>query len=349
LKRKGNLFERIVDFSNLLHAYKKAVRGKRYWDSTLDFTFNFEKELMILKNELIHKTYIPGEFRTFTIKEPKVRMISVAPFRDRVVHHALCNVIEPIFEKIFIFDSYACRTEKGTHSALMRFKFFTQKNRFVLRGDIRKFFPSIDHEMLLSIIEKKIKDIDCLWLIQTIINHSNPQETVMDYFPGDDLFTPIMRRKGLPIGNQTSQFFANVYLNPLDHFVKETLKCRNYVRYCDDFALWSDDKDVLNELKKRIKIFLEKLRLKLNDKKTRIFRTSDGVRFVGFIVYPHKTRICGENVRRFRKRLGRIKERYAVGEITEKAVKQSVCGWIGHAIHADSYRLRTLIFDDFSL
>ncbi|MBM4387761.1 MAG: RNA-dependent DNA polymerase [Deltaproteobacteria bacterium] len=346
MKRFGNFFEKITDFRNLILAYKKAVRGKRYWKSTLEVTFNLERELLKLRDELRNGEYTPGAFRTFVIKEPKERMISAAPFRDRIVHHALCNIIEPIFERSFINDSYACRKGKGTHKALGKFKEFSKDNKFVLRGDINKFFPSIDHEVLLKIIARKIKDKKCLQLIERIVDFSNRQEDVIEYFDGDGLFTPIERKKGLPIGNQTSQFFANVYLDPLDHFVKERLRCKNYLRYCDDFAVFSNDREELESVLVAVSDFIAGLRLKLNKRKTRILKTSEGVNFLGFIVFPGVTRIRGENVRRFKKRLKENREKYKAGKMSLKSVRHSFCGWIGHAMHADSYRLRGLIFND---
>ena len=206
------------------------------------FHFDLERQLNRLQDELRDKTYRPGPYRTFEIHEPKRRMISAAPYRDRVVHHALVNVLEPIYEKTFIADSYACRKGKGTHSAVQRGHEFARRYRYVLKADIQKFFPSLDHEICKELVARKIKDKQVIWLVAQIIDHSNPQEEVLNFFPGDDLFTPGERRRGIPIGNQTSQFFANVYLDPLDHFVKDRLGIKGYVRYVDDILVFSDDK-----------------------------------------------------------------------------------------------------------
>jgi retron-type reverse transcriptase len=210
-----------------------------------------------LKTELESKTYCPGTYRTFTILEPKPRMISAAPYRDRVIHHALYSVIQPIFERTFIFDSYANRIGFGTHRALRRFTEFARSNDYILQCDIKKYFASIDHEILKSLVRRKIKCRDTLWLIDTIINNSNEQETVIEYFPGDDILTPVSCRRGLPIGNLTSQFFANVYLNGFDHFVKEELQVKKYIRYVDDFALFEDDWDFLADARIAIEEYLE--------------------------------------------------------------------------------------------
>jgi retron-type reverse transcriptase len=226
MHRYGFLWETLTSFENLYAASRKSRRGKRSKLSVERFEFALEQNLSDLRRELRNHTYRPGAFQTFTISDPKPRLISAAPYRDRVVHHALCAILEPIWERSFIFDSYACRRGKGTHAAVDRYTQFARRNRYVLKCDVRKFFPSMDHAMLLGRLARKIKDPDVLWLAQTIIEHSNPQEPVPGYYPGDDLFTACERPRGIPIGNQTSQFFANVYLDPLDHFVKERLRCR---------------------------------------------------------------------------------------------------------------------------
>jgi retron-type reverse transcriptase len=223
MKRYGNLYLQITDFGNLVLAARQAQKGKRFRENVLQFNYNLESELAKIKYELESKTYQPGRYKTFEICEPKRRLISAAPYRDRVVHHALCNIIVPIFEKTFISDSYANRLGFGTHRALYRFTNFARSNSYILQCDIKKYFPSINHEILKFLLRRKLKCQDTLWLLDTIIDSSNPQESVIDYFPGDDLLSPLQPNKGLPIGNLTSQFFANVYLNSLDHFVKEEL------------------------------------------------------------------------------------------------------------------------------
>lgn len=229
MKRVGYLWSHLISFDNLLRSAEKACKGKRFRPSTAAFHFNLEHELWALHEELANKTYRPGTYRSFFIHEPKKRQISAAPYRDRVVHHALTQVLEPIFEKCFISDSYACRKGKGTHAAVDRCQEFARQFRYVLKADIQKFFPSIDHEILKQLVARRIKDPDVLWLVSQIIDHSNPQEEVQNWFSGDDLFTPTEHSRGIPIGNQTSQFFANVYLDPLDHFVKNRLRIKGYV------------------------------------------------------------------------------------------------------------------------
>jgi len=219
MRRHGHLREGLIAFENLLRAAEKARRGKRFRPPAARFFFHLERELTRLHDELAAKTYRPGPYRTFTLHEGKARQISAAPFRDRVVHHALTGVLEPIFERSFVFDSDACRKGKGTHAAVDRCQGFARRYRYVLKADVRKFFPSIDHAILKGLVARKVKDPHVLWLVDRIIDHGNPQDPVLMWFPGDDLFTPTERRRRLPLGNQTSRFFANVYLDPLDHFV----------------------------------------------------------------------------------------------------------------------------------
>jgi RNA-directed DNA polymerase len=237
-----NLYHKIWEFDNLLMALKKAQKGKREVKAVARFLFQQEKNLFWLQRVLKNKTYQPGKYKTFYIYDPKERMISAAPFHDRVVHHALCNIIEPLFDKTFIYDSYANRKGKGTHKAILRYQQYARKYPYVLKCDIRKFFPSIDHEILKEELRWKIQCEDTLWLIDKVIDGSNKQKPHDVYFPGDDLFTPFQRKKGLPIGNLTSQFWANVYMNRFDHFVKEELGVKGYIRYVDDFVVFGKNK-----------------------------------------------------------------------------------------------------------
>jgi retron-type reverse transcriptase len=324
----------------------KARRGKRHRPDVLRFHFNLEQELWRLHDELSRRDYRPGPYRTFTIHEPKVRLISAAPYRDRVVHHALCNVLEPVFERSLSFDSYSCRAGKGTHAAVDRCQEYARRYRYVLKADIRKFFPSIDHEVLKAALARKIKDRDVLWLAGLIIDCANPQERVLQWFPGDDLFTPLERRRGLPIGNQTSQFFANVYLDALDHFVKDRLRAPGYVRYCDDFLAFSDDKRALGSVRAMIVNFLDDFRLMLHPDKSVIFPTAQGIRFLGYRVFPSHRLLAKENVHRFRRRLRSMRRDFARGAITLNQVRPRIQSWIGHAMHADTYRLRARLFGD---
>ncbi len=344
MKRYGNLWSQVIDFENIMQAARQAQRGKRFRGNVLAFNYNLEQELARLKTELETKTYQPGAYHTFEIVEPKRRMISAAPYRDRVVHHALCNIIAPIFERTFIGDSYANRVGFGTHRALRRFTSFARSSRYILQCDIRKYFPSIDHEILKSLLRRKLKCKETLWLADTIIDNSNEQDPVLDHFPGDDLLTPLQRRRGLPIGNLTSQFFANIYLNGFDHFIKEHLKAAKYVRYVDDFALFSDDWEFLAEARVAIENYLAQLRLKIHPVKSQLFETRHGANFLGFRILPDRIRVRTENLRRARRRLRRMQRDYAQGKMREQEVSQSIQSWVAHLEHGDTWKLRQQIF-----
>ncbi len=349
MKRHGHLWDRIVSFEALLRASDAARRGKRFRPAVAAFQFNLERELWTLHEELTAKTYRPGAYRSFYIFEPKKRQISAAPYRDRVVHHALTNVLEPIFEKLFITDSYACRKGKGTHAGVARCQEFAKQYRYVLKADIQKFFPSMDHEICKELVARKIKDPNVMWLVNQIIDGSNLQEEVVNYFPGDDLFTPGERRRGIPIGNQTSQFFANVYLDPLDHFVKDRLGIKGYVRYVDDFLVFSDDKGHLADVREQIRDFLVGLRLRLHPKKCAILPVVDGIRFLGYRVFPTHRLLPKENVRRFRRRLRLMQDDYTAGRVSIGEVHQRLMSWNGHARQASTYRLRCRLFSTIRL
>ena len=344
MKRYGNLYPQIIDFENILLAARKAQKGKRFRENVLAFNYNLESELIKIQQDLTDKTYQPGTYRTFYIKEPKIRMISAAPYQDRVVHHALCNIITPIIEPTFIGDSYANRFGFGSHRALRRFIKFARNSRYVLQCDIQKYFPSIDHEILKSLLRRKIKCRDTLWLIDTIIDNSNEQFPAVEHFQGDDLLTPLQRRRGLPIGNLTSQFFANVYLNGFDHFVKKQLKARKYLRYVDDFALFADDWEFLAEARLAIEEYLGKIRLKIHPVKSQLFETKHGANFLGFRVLPDRIRVRTENLRKAKRRIRTMQSDYVNGKINSEQVSQSMQSWFAHLEHGDTWRLRKQIF-----
>jgi retron-type reverse transcriptase len=260
------------------------------------------------------------------------------------VHHALCNVIVPLFEPSFIHQTYANRAGYGTHKALRQFVEYTRKYRYVLQCDIRQYFPSIDHRILKTALRRKLKCPSALWLIDTIIDASNEQEPVNHYFPGDDLFTPGERRRGLPIGNLTSQFFANIYLSGFDHYVKERSSGAQYVRYVDDFALFSDDRDMLLDARPEIESVLAGLRLKIHPVKSQLFETRKGPGFVGFRILPDRMRVRAENLRRGRRRLRRRQKEYAQGKLGQCKLTECIRSWIAHLAHGQTWRLRERIF-----
>ncbi len=274
-----------------------------------------------LRRSFTDRTYRPGKYRYFTIYEPKERIISVVPFRDRVVHHALVSVLEPIYEKVFISDSYATRKGKGAHRAVARAKIFLKANAFYLKADIRKYFPSMDHSVLLKIIKRKIKDKEAFWLIEKIIRNSG--------------------ERGLPIGNLTSQFFANVYLDLFDHYIKDRLGVRRYIRYMDDFVVFSnrkeDLKDILDEAYRLLK---SRLHLELKWESCYINTRSNGLSFLGVRIFPTLIRIKSENLKRTLSRMRRREWEFSQGYIEEAKYLQSMMSLTGHL---QAYNTRSLM------
>jgi retron-type reverse transcriptase len=345
MNRTGNLYPRIWDFENLLAAAHRARRGKKNRPDVAAFHFHQEAELFRLQEELRAKTYQPGPYRAFYIRDPKRRLISAAPYRDRVVHHALCQMIEPVFDRGFIHTSYANRAGKGTHAALDECTRLARRYRYALKCDIEKYFPSIDHAILLGRIARKIKCRDTLWLIETIIAHSNPQEEVIRYFPGDDLFTPLDRRRGIPIGNLTSQFFANVYLDGFDHFVKQDLRHPAYLRFADDFLIFGDSAEELRGMLGPLREHLDSLRLCLHPRKCHVVPVRCGVPFLGWQVYPDHRRLRRTTGVRIQRRLGALAHAHREGRIGWDRLRASVMSCIGHLKHGDTWGLRRRLFN----
>lgn len=323
----NKLFDKITDFENLFAAYVKARRCKRYHQEVLRFSSRLEDELIAIQDKLIGGTYRTGSYYRFVIYEPKRREIAALPFRDRVVHHALCNVIEPLFERKFVHDSYGCRIRKGTHAGSERLIEFLRRAQrawgkvYCLKGDIEKFFPSVDHDALKDMIRRTIR---CRWTLHLI-------DGIIDSTPDP---------RGMPIGNLTSQLFANVYLNELDHFVKEKLCVRFYVRYMDDFILIHPAKERLHVWRESIAMFLhESLRLNLNSK-TSVFPISRGVDFLGYRTWPTHRLLRKRSVVSMRRKLKALAERYGTGEVSLDTIQPIIASWLGHAKHAESYNVR---------
>ncbi len=334
----------MASFAALRTAACKAARGKRRKPGAAAFLANLEPELLRLERTLRAGSYRPGRYVEIRIRDPKERIVSAAPFRDRVVHHALCAVVEPIFERGFIANSFANRRGKGTHRAIAVYERYRDRHAHVLRCDIYRYFPAIDHAILKAAFRRRIACERTLWLLDLIVDASNRQEPVNVYFPGDDLFTPHERRRGLPIGNLTSQFFANLYLDGFDHWVTEVLRAP-YVRYVDDFALFHDDPAQLAAWRGQIAGYLAGRRLQLHPRKTLILPTCEPTPFLGFVLAPGgRRRLPEENVARFRNRLRGLRERWRAGTVTREEVEARVRSWIAHAEHADSWRLRQALF-----
>lgn len=309
----GHLYQQIISIEHLFQAWDEFKKEKRAKFDVQKFEINLENNLFKLHQELACKTYQHGTYSAFNIYDPKFRHIHKAFVRDRVVHHAIVSVIEPIFDRTFIFDSYSCRKDKGMHRAVKRLTVFTRKvsknyndQCFVLKLDIKKFFASVDHKILLELLKKKIEDEDLIWFLEEVISsfHSN---------------------QGIPIGNLTSQIFANIYLNELDKFIKEGLQVKYYIRYADDFIIASTNEEYLKVLIPQIDQFLKKnLKLALHENKIVIRKLSQGIDFLGYIVLPHYVLPRTKTKRRLLKRLN----------------GGNLPSYLGYLSHANTYNLR---------
>jgi len=332
MRTYNNLYSNIYDFKNLHQAYLRAGRCKRYNLSVLQFSSKLEEELIVLQNELIWKSYHPSPYREFYVNDPKKRLIMAPAFRDRVLHHAAHNIISPLFEKKFIYDSYACRINKGTHAGVDRLHHFlrvTQKRwstTYCLKCDIHSFFPSVRHDKLKQMIRKTIRCKDTLWLLDLII------DSVLNGEPG------------IPLGNLTSQLFANIFMDDLDHFVKEQLRLIYYIRYMDDFVILLNNKRRLEEIKREIACFLCLKGLVLNSK-TSIFPIKQGIDFLGYRIWPTHRLLRKSSIRRAKRKYRAFARRYKNGEISKDKIKQSLMSWLGHAGHCNSYNTRKQVTD----
>ena len=357
MKRLRDLWPQLIGFDNLWRAWRQARRGKSRSAGAVAFELALEPELLALQRELAEGSYQPGAYRLFTLYERKPRLIAAAPFRDRVVHHAVMNVIEPPLDRTFIFDSYACRRGKGTHAAVDRYQRWAQRYPYVLKLDIQRYFPSIDHARLKAKLRRRIADPHVLTLLDRIIDGS-PTEAAGEpacgqevEIPPDPPFAkggaigPLERRRGIPIGNLTSQFFANLYLDDLDHWLKEQRRVPAYLRYVDDMVLLADAKTDLHEHHAALADYLTRERLHLHPRKAQVSRTRDGLNLLGYVVFPHRRRLRNDNGLRFRRRLRGFARAYAQGRLTLAAIDPSVQAWLGHARHADTLGLCQSIFD----
>ena len=330
MKRIGHLFEQIVRFDNLLAAAHKAVQGKKNRQPVAAFYFHLETELLQLERELLSDSYRPRPYRSFWVHEPKQRRICAADIRDRVVHHAIIRVLEPYFEAYFIHDTYACRHGKGTHRAVRRAQAFSRRHRYVLQLDVRKFFASVDHAILKSLLARRFKDRRLLALLAQVIDHPIP-----DGVPG----------RGLPIGNLTSQYFATFYLGYLDHFVQDELGIQGYVRYMDDLLLFGEDKVALHRQLAHVRDFLHsRLKLDLKEQAVRLAPAGQGISFLGFRVFPRMVRLQRAGWTRFKHTVRAREQAYRQGRIDERGLVHSVQSLLGHAQQAQTRHLRQQFF-----
>lgn len=320
------LFDEVVSFSALLRAWERARRGASGSQESLQFGFHLEERLLLLQDELAKGSYQPDGYHYFTIYEPKARQIAEAPFHDRVVHHAVVGVLEPIYEPFFIEDSYATRRGKGTHRAVRRAQTFLRKHPWYLKSDIRSYFASIDIDILMGMLSTKVKDGRLLNLVERILrcDPSHP---------------------GLPIGNLTSQFLANVYLNEFDHWLCEEKCVPGYIRYMDDIVLFHDQRQALKGLLPEMEAWLQhRLCLFLKEKATRLNQRSHGLSFLGTRIFHSTIRLRRENLKRSLKGLAKRQWEFEQGYKTQddlaacaQSVLANLCAW-------DSHQLRKEIF-----
>jgi retron-type reverse transcriptase len=330
MKRSGHLFEHITAFDTLLLAARKAWRGKRQRQSVAHFMFHLEPELLTLQEELRSGTYRMQPYRTFMILEPKPRQICAAAFRDRVVQHAICHVLDPLCERWLIHDTYACRRGKGTHAAVRRAQHLARRWPYVLKCDVRKYYESVDHAVLKGLWRRKLKDRALLALLDGIIDHPLPQGT-----PG----------RGLPIGNLTSQYCANLYLGELDHLVQDRLRAPGYVRYMDDVLVFASDKPHLHETLATIRTFLHHtLHLTLKDEVTRLMPVTQGIAFLGFRIFPGLIRLDGRKWARVRRRVRQREAQYRCGMLEADMLQRSLTSMLGHISHANALAARRAFF-----
>lgn len=314
MKRKGNFYKEIYSFNNLYKSYLKVRKSKRYKREILEFSFYLEENLFKIQKELKEETYTHGGYRKFIVRDSKKREIKAPQVRDRLVHHALCNLIIPFFDSTFYYYSYACRKGKGNRKAVCDFKrkLKNKEEFFCFKADISKYFDSINSTILFELIERKVKDRKVLNLINIIIKSND---------------------KGIPIGNLTSQLFANIYLNEMDQFIKRGLKAKCFFRYMDDFLILSKDKKFIKKLKDELEIFIKyKLDLNYKEKATNIFPVSNGIDFLGYIIFEKYVLLRKKTVLKM------------VKKIKIQPVKKALNAWKAYTKKTKSFLLFKSIF-----
>lgn len=324
------MYDKIISFENLYQAANEAARNKRYRVPIMRYFSNLEENLVNTHNHLIWGSYEPQPHRQFFVYEPKKRLISAPPFDDRVVHHAIHRIIEPIIDKRFIFDSYACRIGKGTHRGAdraQRFIRIVKRNHgrvYVLKADIAKYFNSVNHSSLKRIIRSHLNCERTIALLDLIIDKAEVE----------------VQGVGIPIGNLTSQLFANLYLNELDHFVKHTLREKHYIRYMDDLVILHHDKQHLHKLRAKIEEWLWlNLQLKTNNK-TQIFPVSASsgraLDFLGYRIYATHKLLRKCTAKKFKHKVKRLRVLYAGGRVSNKHVASVLASYSGCIKHANA-------------
>lgn len=326
MRRANDLLGQIADLENLYLAFWKAAKGKRYKEKVLAYQVDLQANLLLLRSQLLEGRVAVGDYHYFKIYEPKERQICASAFPERVLHHALMNVCHERFECAQIFDSYASRRGKGVHKALARAKQHAKRYDWYLKLDVKKFFDSLHHDMMKVQLCRLFKEEKLLLIFYQIIDsyEAEPQ-------------------RGVPIGNLTSQYFANHYLTSLDHFVKEVLRIKAYVRYMDDIVLWSSEKSVLNEAHKAIAEFLnEQLKLKL--KPLALNRSGQGLPFLGYRIFPHDVRLLGASKSRFIRKQGVVQSRWENGEWSELCCQRHIEPLVAFTRHANALAFRRKLY-----
>jgi len=335
MKVHKHIFERIITPENLFQAWEEFPRGKGSRKDVQAFEWQLEQNILSLCRDLRSRTYRHGEYSAFSICDPKQRRIHKAAVRDRILHHAIFKVLNPIFEPTFITHSYSCREGKGTHKAVDTLEAWLRKVSrncrtpcFALKCDIQQFFASVDHAILLSILDRKIKDPDAMWLLKEVVESFRT--------PGQEDERP----KGIPIGNLTSQLFANVYLNEFDQFMKQKLHIRHYVRYTDDFVIVSSDKSALENLIPVMQEFLsETMFLKLHPRKIILRKFGQGIDFLGYVVLPHYRALRTRTKKRMFRKLKLRVVSFKSGAGSESSVECSLQSYLGVLSHANTEQL----------
>lgn len=323
---EGGIFARIYSYENLLLAWQKTQKLRRYRPDVVKFRTNLDENLIDIQNSLIWGSYKVGEYRNFYVYEPKTRLVAALPLRDRVVQHALNNIIEPLIDKTFFFDSHACRSGHGTTLAVRKAHRFSRRNKVVLKCDVSQFFASINHEILIQLFERKISCKQTVQLIKTIIGST---------------ICP-----GIPIGNLLSQLSANLYLHELDRFVKHDLGVRDYCRYMDDFLLFCDTKSQAEELFGLVENYLRlNLKLNLSRKKCSSYSTQSGFPFCGSMISASHTRILNKTVTRNRKKLRKMVSLVRQSKLDPIHAVNTMEAILGHCVHSRNYSYRLSLSD----
>jgi len=294
-----------------------------------------EDRIFSLHRRLVSGEWHPDPYQTFLVQDPKLRRIHKASVDDRVLYQAVYQALYPIFDKHFIHDSYASRNLKGTHRGVRRFQAFARKvsgdyrrSAFVLKCDVRKFFDSIDHDILLDLLARGVSDCAC---------HGSRLQILLERIIRSFEVSP---GKGLPLGNVTSQIFANIYLNELDQFVKHTLKVKYYIRYCDDFVLLSESRETLEDWARKIGYFLqEHLKLSLHPNKVTIRKLFQGTDFLGYVILPHYSVLRTKTKKRMFKTIAILAAAARVGELSEDYFRNSLASYLGMLGHCKSRKV----------